>query len=409
MRSRGINSTVEDSCRNDMFSNSEISHFLKILLMVVSAVLLFSSQVQAQPSEALSIPPDSPRWELEGKAQAIEYQGRKCLSLDGGAAVLKDLEMRDGVIDVDVITPANRGFFGIQFRIASGGSNSEWVYLRQHKSGYPDAMQYTPVLNTGLNWQLYSGPGFTGAIDIPRDVWFHMRLEVVGAQARLYVKDMNKPALVMSDLKSGAQKGLVGLAVLTGETYFSNFEVRETPAAPWERHYPPMPPDALTKWSLSPSYDALARNLERPLTPSERDAIQWQDIEAEPPGLVVIYRYREAPHLRVTFQSDFSTRLQPQPGTKVVYAKTTIVSDREQVKKLFIGYSDDISVFVNNKILYRGRSAQSFRDPGFLGIAAPENDALYIPLKKGRNELMLAVSELGGGWGFICRLTDPGT
>jgi len=27
-------------------------------------------------------------------------------------------------------------------------------------------------------------------------------------------------------------------------------------------------------------------------------------------------------------------------------------------------------------------------------------------LKKGRNELMLAVSELGGGWGFICRLED---
>jgi len=27
-------------------------------------------------------------------------------------------------------------------------------------------------------------------------------------------------------------------------------------------------------------------------------------------------------------------------------------------------------------------------------------------LKKGSNELMLAISELGGGWGFICRLVD---
>jgi hypothetical protein len=27
-------------------------------------------------------------------------------------------------------------------------------------------------------------------------------------------------------------------------------------------------------------------------------------------------------------------------------------------------------------------------------------------LQKGSNELMLAVSELGGGWGFICRLAD---
>ena len=43
--------------------------------------------------------------------------------------------MRDGVIDVDVATPASRGFFGIQFRIADDGANAEWVYLRQHKSG----------------------------------------------------------------------------------------------------------------------------------------------------------------------------------------------------------------------------------------------------------------------------------
>ena len=130
-------------------------------------------------------------------------------------------------------------------------------------------MQYTPILNTGANWQIYNGPGFTGAVDIPKDVWFHLRLEVTGAQAKLYVSDMDKPALVMTDLKSGVQKGQVALYVLTGATYFSNFEVRTTPDAPWERHLPPMPTGTLTKWDISPSYDALARNLERPLTTSE--------------------------------------------------------------------------------------------------------------------------------------------
>jgi hypothetical protein len=375
-------------------------------LALCALALLFESAAHYQAPRALSIPPDSPRWDLEGQAKPAEYQGRKCLFLDGGAAVLKDLEMRDGVVDVDVATPASRGFFGIQFRIADDGANAEWVYLRQHKSGLPDAMQYTPVLNTGANWQIYNGPGFTGAVDIPKDVWFHLRLEVVGAQAKLYVKDMDKPALVMNDLKSGVQKGQVALHVLTGATYFSNFEVRTTPDAPWERRLPPMPPGTLTKWRLSPSYDALERNLERPLAPSESDAIHWQDVEAEPPGFVVIYRYREAPHPRVSFQGDFSKRLEPQPGMKVVYARTSIDSDRDQVKKLYIGYSDDVSVFLNGQILFRGRSAQSFRDPGFLGIVNPENDAVYLPLKKGSNELMLAVSELGGGWGFICRLAD---
>src|SRR5882724_4365342 len=374
--------------------------------VLICSVVLTVSATMAQTPAPLSVPADSNRWALEGQAKAAEYQGRKFLFLDGGAAVLKDFEMRDAVIDVDVATPAIRGFFGLMFRIVNDGANAEEVYLRQHKSGLSDAMQYTPVLNTGRNWQIYNGPGFTGAVDIPKGEWFHLRLEVTGAQAKLYVKDMDKPALVMDDLKSGVQKGQLALYTLTGETYFSNFEVRTTPDAPWQRHLPPMPPNTLTKWRISPSYDALARNLERPLTPPEISSIQWQDVEAEPPGFVVLYRYRDAPHPRVTFQSDFSTRLQPQPGMKAIYARTTIDSDRDQVKKLEIGYSDDVSLFLNGQILYRGRSAQAFRDPGFLGIINPENDAVYLPLKKGRNELMLALSELGGGWGFICRLTD---
>lgn len=375
-------------------------------IALCAIALLSECAAFSQTPQTLAVAPDSPRWEFDGQAEPTEYLGRKCIMLDGGSATLKDFEMRDGVIDVDVATPAKRGFFGIQFRIDKDGANAEEVYLRQHKSGLPDAMQYTPVLNTGRNWQIYNGPGFTGAVDIPRDVWFHLRIEVVGAQAKLYVSDMDKPALVMSDLKSGIQKGQVALADLIGETFFANFEVRTTPDAPWERHLPPMPPDTLTKWSISPSFDALARNLERPLSPAESAAIQWQDVQAEPPGFVVLDRYREAPHPKVTFQGDFSKRLEPQPGTKVLYAKTTIDSDRDQIKKLEIGYSDEVSVFLNGQILYRGRSAQGFRDPGFLGIVNPENDAVYLPLKKGGNQLLLSVSELGGGWGFICRLVN---
>jgi hypothetical protein len=379
---------------------------MRNLAVCVFALLLMGA-ANCETSQTLSVPPDSPRWDLQGKANSTEYQGRKCLLLEGGAAVLKDFEMRDAVIDVDVATPAKRGFFGMQFRLSLDGANGELVYLRQHKSGLPDAMQYTPVLNTGANWQIYNGPGFTGAVDIPRDVWFHLRLEVSGAQAKLFVKDMEKPALVVTDLKSGVEKGQLALYVLTGVTYFSNFEIRTTPDAPWERHLPSMPQGTLTKWSLSPSYDGLTRDLERSLSPSETAAIPWQEVEAEPPGFVVLYRYREAPHPNVSFATDFSKRLDPQPGMKVLYARTQIQSDREQVKKLYIGYSDDVSVFLNGQILFRGRSAQNFRDPGFLGIVNPENDAVYLPLKKGSNELMLVVSELGGGRGFICRWADP--
>ena len=117
------------------------------MVLVVAACIVCSAEqkTSAQPAAAasqpqtLSIPPDSPRWELEGQAKPAEYQGRKCLFLDGGAAILKDFEMRDGVLDADVATPAIRGFFGFDFRIDPKGENYEEVYLRQHKSGLPDA------------------------------------------------------------------------------------------------------------------------------------------------------------------------------------------------------------------------------------------------------------------------------
>jgi hypothetical protein len=368
--------------------------------------LLLTAAAHSQTSPAVAISPDSPRWELEGNAKVTDYLGRKCLFLDGGAAILKDFQMRDGVIDFDMAVSGTRGFSGMQFRIDKDGKNAEELYLRPHESGYPDAIQYTPVLNTGRNWQLYNGPGFTAAVDIPRNEWLHLRLAVTGAQARLYVRDMDKPALDMTDLKTGLQQGQFALLNLLGGAYFANVEIRTTPDAPWLRHLPAMAPDTLTKWDISPSYDALQRDLEKPLMAAELAGMQWQQVEAEAPGVVVLYRYREAPHPRVTFQRDFSTRLQPQPGMKVLYARTAIDSDRDQLKKLEIGYSDDVTVFLNGEPLWRGRSAQGFRDPRFLGIVNPENDTVYLPLKKGKNELVLAISELGGGWGFICRLKN---
>lgn len=376
------------------------------LLLAFFVAFLLAIAPLSIHAETLAVPPDSPRWDLQGQAKPAEFQGRQCLYLDGGAAVLKDFQMRDAIIDADVATKAGRGFLGFQFRIADGGETAEWVYLRVHKSGLPDALQYTPVLKSGADWQIYNGPGFTGAVDIPKNEWFHLRLEVTGAQAKLYVKDMEKPALVMDDLKSGAQKGEFALYVLRGETYFSNVEIRTTPDAPWERHPPPMPPGTIVKWSLSPAFDALKRNLEQPLAPAEIAAMQWDAVEAEPPGFVVINRYRESPQITATFEKDWSTRLDPQPGMKVIYARATIASDRDEIRKFQIGYSDEVSVFLNGKILFRGRSAQAFRDPGFLGIVDAEDDAIYLPLKKGSNELVLAVSEIGGGWGFICRLVD---
>ncbi len=94
-------------------------------IFLCALALLLGTAANSQTPQTLSVPADSARWDLQGQAKVVEYQGRRCLSLDGGAAVLKDFEMRDGIIDVDVATPAKRGFFGIQFRVADDGATAE--------------------------------------------------------------------------------------------------------------------------------------------------------------------------------------------------------------------------------------------------------------------------------------------
>ena len=352
-------------------------------------------------AEAESVPVDSPRWQLGPAAKVIEYLGRPCLSLEEDSATLRDFEMSDGVIDVDMAGTGARGFYTIRFRTQANGDGEE-VYLRPHKTGLDDAQQYSPVFQGTGAWQIYNGPGFTAVVDIPKNAWFHVRLVIAGAQAKLYVDNMDVASLMMNDLKSGLRKGGVQFM----GSHISNVEIHPMPPAVWERHEPTMPVGIISRWLLSPSMDAQSHDLERPLSRSETDTMKWQEVTAEAPGFVVISRYRKPPDITPTFARDFSRRLEPQKGMQLVYARTTILSDRDQVKKLNLGYSDDVSLFFNDRILYRGRSAQRFRDPGFLGIVNAENDAVYLSLKKGENELILAVSELTGGWGFICRFDD---
>ena len=170
----------------------------------VVGCLVFVAGVCAARAE--SFPADSPRWQLGPTGKVVDYLGRRSLALEDDIATLKDFEMADGVIDVDMAGSGARGFYNILFRTQANG-DGEQAYLRPHKTGLNDAQQYSPMFKGTGAWQIYNGPGFTAAVDIPRDVWFHVRLVIAGAQAKLYVSNMDVPSLVMNDLKSGMRQG----------------------------------------------------------------------------------------------------------------------------------------------------------------------------------------------------------
>ncbi len=148
-----------------------------------------------------------------------------------------------------------------------------------------------------------------------------------------------------------------------------------------------------------------ARTQTKPDVYPDVPALNWEPVTTESNGLVFIARYRpdpsvEGPHALPDAPAALS------PGTKVVFARTTITADQAGPRKMWIGYSDDVVVYLNGHPLYQGRNSMHYRDPLDLGYAYPYADAVYLPLVKGKNELVVSVTETTAGWGILCRF-DP--
>lgn len=339
---------------------------------------------------------DPAHWTIvDANAAPITYLGKPSLLLDNGAALLRDTAFGDGTIDVDVAMHGHASFAGILFRAAAEDS-FELVYLRPHRSRQPDALQYTPVFAGSEGWQLYSGPGFTAAAELPLNRWVHLRLVVAGYTARLFIDGAAEPQLVVTDLKQPWALGRVGLWGRFGGAAFTNFVVTPAnsaaPAPPQSR---PASDQLLVDWRLSPSFET-ARVPEDRLP--DLNGSGWTPVRAESSGVVNIARYRTSAR----------TAASPQTSRDLVFARTTISTVQPRAARLVFAYSDAVHIFLNGKLLFAGESAFRTRDPGFLGIASLGPDAIYVDLVPGPNELVFAVTETFGGWGFAAQLEPLG-
>jgi len=331
------------------------------------------------------IPFDSPRWQL-ANGRAVDHLGQKAFM---GTAFLTDAEFGNGVIEFDLAVTGARSYPGILFRTRTDGS-WERFYIRPHRAGseppplYSDVVQYVAAYHRVDSWQLYSGEGMTAGAAIVRGRWFHVKVEVSGEQARIFLDNAEKPALHVDRLRHGARKGGIGLlGPADGSAYFANFSCRADDQLRFDPPRPTYPvPGVIGVWELSRPFRALQVDMEK--TPEQQGLADpaWQAVSAEVDGLVDISRFH------------------PRSGEPdLVFARTMIEAETDKTMKLNLGYSDYVSVFLNGRLLFNGSSPYQGRDPSFLGIVG-FFDALCLPLQKGTNELLLAVAELSGGWGF---------
>jgi hypothetical protein len=97
---------------------------------------------------------------------------------------------------------------GVAFRLADV-RNFELAYPVPHVSGQWDAIQYDPVFQGSNTWQVYHGPAYQRAAEIPTGRWFHLRVDFCGERAAISVD--GQPPLVVERLARPAREGLLGL------------------------------------------------------------------------------------------------------------------------------------------------------------------------------------------------------
>jgi len=349
----------------------------------------------ARAVEPITIAMTADHWQAKENAEFLRQLGffHGLMRLNTGDAALKGISFSDGTIEFDVNT-IGRGAPGIAFR-QQDEKNFELVYLRPDPNcpAFRACIQYAPQTHGVLLWDFF--PQYENRAPLRENGWNHIKMVVSGRRMRVFVNDATSPTLEVGRLEGDAMTG--GLR-LQGPGTFANMVI--TPGAVEGLSPEPArdPSDVdrglVRNWRLSP-FSALP-NGKDPMYDQRPGASQaWKSISTERGGLANLSR-------------EYGVPLH-EPNRAVAWLKTTISSDRKQAKKVDIGWTREVWVFVNGKLVYADKnffdSDAARKAPD--GRCSLENGAFTLPLEAGDNEVAVALANNFFGWGLMLRLADP--
>ncbi len=227
-----------------------------IILAVVSALVSLASASTLAVPRAVPAPQTFPLTDIRGLVakgltmDTAEFLGRKALRLvkqraEGvaGFVSLPDVDFQDGTIEADVavkpIEPSGTpGFIGITFRARPDASSYDMFYIRPGLAQADDQAFRNRVAQycaePGYDWFTlrHDWPWvYESHADLRLDAWTHIKIDVAGRTAKLFLNHDPDPVLVVDGLKGLDLHGSVALFTFVDqEGYFSN--VRITHAAP---------------------------------------------------------------------------------------------------------------------------------------------------------------------------------
>ncbi len=347
-------------------------------------LLLISNAIYAQEL----FPLNSNVWNIDAKSHTIETHAQQpAILIEQGYATLKDRTFKNGTIELDVFLKKEQGFPGVYFRQKQG--QSEGFYLRPHLPGKPDATQAISVYNGLASWQIYFGPTYSFAYDFEYDRWTHVKLVVNGHKAQVFLDHATAPHLSWY-LKHTPQAGAISLGGGGAAMHYANFTISsDSSLVQFNPIIEKARTNTIQEWTVSNKfYEAVLKNKNR--LDSLLLSAKWEhELKADGTGI-----------------ADLSKVVQRYEGQgNTVLVRCRINSSTSQTKLFHFGYSDRVVVLLNGQPLYQGNNQYRSRDYRFLGTIGLF-DAVYLPLQKGANELILAVSEDFGGWGIIGKLDN---
>lgn len=329
-----------------------------------------------------------------GDARIERFLGVDSVRIDRAEVILEGIEFSEGVIEFDIAFEDKFGFGGVFWHASDDGSDNEYFYIRQHKSGEPDAVQYTPMRGGLTSWQIYADANAIAPFAFTHEGWNHFKMIVKGDQADIYFNGSGQPLLHVPDLATDRGHGRVGFRATgpNGKFNIANLTIRSLDQGEGivgkPNNLTAPPPGIIPRWVVSRPFaeDVVAGQLELPAKVGKLGNVAT--VSVEPFGIL-----------------DLSRAVSPQPDADTVLVASRIVSDKARPVRLRFGYSDRLRLFLNGKLVFDGAADWRSRDYFFLGTIG-FNDALILNLSKGNNLVQAAVSETFGGWGFAGAIED---
>ncbi|MEP3209393.1 MAG: hypothetical protein ABJN95_09405 [Maribacter sp.] len=443
-----------------------VVRFRRFLILGTFAALLSCDQTEKESKSFQDFPFTEDHWRVEnedettGEIDTLLYKGKLALKLGPNQkAYLKNKNYKNFVLEFYCNGLSAPGF---GFRLKDK-QNFEYLYLRLGLSEKKDALQYLPIYNGSLPWQLYNYPKYEGQAEFPREevatLPQGLRQELVDGKAsdtlRSFLKNKRFSFSEAAEVITGddvnyifdpeEMKVLLFVEVNNKITFLDSrtwihvkvevkgdmavFYIEDMERSAFVVEHLKRDPIAGGISLVSDAFGVYFSNVSIAELKETKE-----EVYQEKPSTNYVTEWKVSKmfakdSLKFAFQLDsviqnknkFKTIHTDEDGllnisrfyddmTKTIVLSCNLESDVNREVKLEFDYADHLVLFLNSEIVFdKGMNFKPPADKGMEGRVFVNDESVMLDLKQGANRLdfmLSADNRQKFNWGIIARLAD---